>query len=340
MMEYSDNNVERFIMDDNFQNWVKHPTAESASFWEKWIAEHPEDAEEIQKARLIILSMDFKKTAEKEIPRHLLLERIQAAIHEGQRNIIPIKSNFANIYYKVAAVFLGLIICTAALYLLTHGSSEGYSTAYGEIKNLILPDGSTIVLNANSSVHFENNWEDHKAREVWLKGEAFFKIIHQEDHQKFVVHTGQLDVEVLGTEFNVATRRNKTKVVLASGKVKLNTKGITDDELYMDPGESVELSGDDNKIIKRRVNPDQFSSWRRKQLVFKATPLAEIAQTLEDNYGWESTFKEDTIKTYQFTGTVSTESVEEIELLLVAISEAFNIEVLKEDNEIIFKKKK
>lgn len=335
-MDYSDFSIEGFIMDDDFRNWVKHPTAENTAFWETWVVRHPDRAEEISKARLIILSMDFKKTVGNEVPKEQLLKRIQATIQGSQDRTIALKSNFVGIYYKAAAVFLGLVLVTAALYLITQSPLEAYTTAYGEIKNLTLPDGSTIMLNANSSVHFESNWEDRQIREVWLQGEAFFNIVHKKNHEQFVVRTDQLDVEVLGTEFNVKTRRNGTKVVLTSGKVKLSTKGFAKDELYMDPGELVELSGDEKRITKRSVNPDQFSSWRKKQLIFKATPLGEIAQTLEDNYGWESRFEEDTIKTYQFTGTVSTESIEEIELLLFAISEAFNIEVVKDGNKITF----
>lgn len=341
MIDYSDFSVERFVMDRGFQEYVQNPTAENRSFWEKWLEEHPAKAEEIRQARLIILSIDFRKTAPDAIPKELLLNRIKNTILQVDGK--EIQSNFSrrSFYYKIAAVFLGLLISTGSLYFLLHEPSKTYTSPYGEITHITLPDGSSVVLNANSSVRFERRWDDDEPREVWLQGEAFFNVKHKQNHQKFLVRTDQVDVEVLGTEFNVKNRRNVTNVVLSSGRIKLNRAGLTNaDDLYMKPGELAEVSANDNTPIKKNVNPEDFSSWRMKQLIFKATALSEIAQTLEDNYGWESTFDDDAIKSYQFTGTVSTESTEEVELLLFTISEVFNIEILKEGNHIDFKKRK
>lgn len=339
MKDYSNFSVENFITDENFQEWVKYPTTENKLFWEKWLRNNPHKKEEIQKARLIILSMDFRKTNQKDIPKEFLLERIQSTIHEGLDYKVQTPPPFIYNYYKVAAVFIGLLAVTVSLFLLTDQSTENFSTAYGEIKNLTLPDGSKLILNANSSIKFNKSWSSNEERKVWLQGEAFFEVIHKENNQKFLVRTDHLNVEVLGTQFNVNTRRNNTKVVLNTGKVKLATNELINEEIFMDPGELVEFSGADKKITKKVVNPDQFSSWKTKQLIFKATQLSEIAQVLEDNYGWKIEFEEEIIKTYQFTGTVSTESKDNIKLLLFTISEAFNIELIEENDQMIFKYK-
>jgi DNA-directed RNA polymerase specialized sigma24 family protein len=121
--------------------------------------------------------------------------------------------------------------------------------------------------------------KDKKDRVVWMQGEAFFDINHLENNQKFIVKALNIDVEVLGTQFNVNSRRNNTTVVLNSGKVKLNHDDLVNDE-FMDPGDLVEFSGHEKKIRKKVVNPEQFSSWKSNILIFKATPLSEIAQTL------------------------------------------------------------
>jgi ferric-dicitrate binding protein FerR (iron transport regulator) len=339
-MDYSDFSIENFIMDEKFQEWVKYPTIENNFFWENWLRQNPHKEKEVKQARLIILSLDFKKTAGKDIPKELLLKKIQSSIHEEDLIISPSNRRNLNFYYKIAAVFIGLLVSTVSLFLLINQPHEKFTTTYGEIKHLTLPDGSNVVLNANSSIQYNDNWEIREDREVWLQGEAFFDISHKKDNQKFLVRTDQLNVEVLGTQFNVNTRRNNTKVVLNSGKVKLNPKDQIDEDIYMDPGELVEFSGQDKKITKKIVNPDEFSSWKKNQLIFKATPLSDIAQTLEDNYGWTVEFEEEIIKTYQFTGTVSTESIENIKLLLFTISEAFDIEIKEEKNQIIFKNKK
>lgn len=339
-MHYSDFSIENFIMDEKFQEWVKYPIIENNFFWENWLRQNPHKEKEVRQARLIILSLDFKKSAGKDIPKELLLKKIQSSIYEEDLINSPSNRRNLNFYYKIAAVFIGLLVSTVSLFLLINQPHEKFTTTYGEIKNITLPDGSSIVLNANSSVQFNSIWDSGEDREVWLHGEAFFNISHKNDNQKFLVRTDQLNVEVLGTRFNVNTRRNNTKVVLNSGKVKLNPKDQLDDEIYMDPGELVEFSGADKKITKKVVNPDHFSSWKTNQLIFKATPLSEVAQTLEDNYGWTVEFEDEIIKTYQFTGTVSTGSKENINILLFTISEVFNIEILEENNQMIFKYKK
>jgi ferric-dicitrate binding protein FerR (iron transport regulator) len=339
-MDYSNFSIENFIMDEKFQEWVKYPTIENNFFWENWLRLNPHKEKEVKQARLIILSLDFKKSAGKDIPIELLLKKIQSSIHE--KNHINSSSSLRNItfYYKVAAVFIGLLVLTVSLFLIINPPPEKYTTTYGEIKHLTLTDGSNVVLNANSSIQYNSNWEIGEVREVWLHGEAFFSISHKNDNQKFLVRTGHVNVEVLGTQFNVNTRRNNTKVVLNSGKVKLAHKDLNNEEIFMNPGELVEFSGGYKKITKKIVNPDQFTSWKTNQLIFKATPLRDIAQVLEDNYGWNIIFEEENIKNYEFTGTVSTESNDNVKLLFFTISEAFYIDIQEENNQIIFKYKK
>src|SRR5690606_15777064 len=95
------------------------------------------------------------------------------------------------------------------------------TTGYGETRKINLPDGSLVVLNANSELKYESNWQQAPMREVWLQGEAFFEVVKTTEEKQFIVHTGSLDVEVLGTQFNVHNRHQKVQVVLSSGKVKL-----------------------------------------------------------------------------------------------------------------------
>jgi transmembrane sensor len=339
MKDYLNFSTEDFVMDENFQEWVKYPTAENNKWWENWLKQHPHKIKEVEQARIIILSLDFKKTQERDIPKNLILNRIQHTIQEINQKERYYHYNSSKYFFKAAAVFIGLIISVATLYILLNPSYEDYATTYGELKNLHLPDGSEMVLNANSSIRFKNKWGSSEYRKVWLEGEAFFLIDHKINSQKFQVITKQLSVEVIGTEFNVNTRRSSTKVVLNTGKVKLKD-GLIEGEILMDPGEYIELSGPNKQITKKVVNPELFSSWRKNQLVFKATPLLEIAEVLEDNYGLKITFEEEEIKTYQFTGAVSTESKENIKLLLFTISEAFNLEIKSEKNLLIFQHKK
>jgi transmembrane sensor len=110
----------------------------------------------------------------------------------------------------VAAIFGGVAL---TLFLVTQffGNNEGgklaVQTEYGKLKQVLLPDSSSIVLNANSKIEYDKNWSKGKRREVWLEGEAFFDVRHLNQdttqvstYDQFVVHTEDLDVEVLGKQ--------------------------------------------------------------------------------------------------------------------------------------------
>jgi ferric-dicitrate binding protein FerR (iron transport regulator) len=206
------------------------------------------------------------------------------------------------------------------------------STQYAENQKIQLPDGSFVVLNANSSVSFADDWDEQSPREVWLKGEAFFSVTHTANHQKFIVHTNDLDVQVLGTKFNVNARVSKTRVVLNSGKVKLFLRQEKNQEVDMKPGELVDFSSNNKAFVKKAVKTKVFSAWVNKELVFEDTSLEEIAQLLEDNYGYKVKFVNKELANLTFTGTANTEN---INLLFTILQKTFNISIQKQENNLI-----
>ena len=89
------------------------------------------------------------------------------------------------------------------------------ATDFGQTRALALPDGSQVTLNGHSSLRYATTWQPDQPREVWLDGEGFFSVQHMANNQRFLVHTtAGLQIEVLGTKFVVARRRDQTRVVL------------------------------------------------------------------------------------------------------------------------------
>jgi ferric-dicitrate binding protein FerR (iron transport regulator) len=214
-------------------------------------------------------------------------------------------------------------------------STLTYTTAFAQTQTITLPDKSVVTLNANSTLKFSRNWSD-KHREVWLQGEAFFNVTNKQDGKtKFTVHTTSLDIEVLGTSFNVNNRRRNTTVVLNSGKVKLKTGQIDNtDSLIMVPGEQVVFSEEKFAFTRKNVNPENFSSWIHQKLIFENTPLSQIAHLLEDNYGFQVRFGQPDMAQRKFTATIPAGN---INTLLTAISESFNIGISRQGKELLFK---
>lgn len=239
-------------------------------------------------------------------------------------------------WYAVAATVSGFLLLATILFLVLRTDSTVYQTAYGETKSILLPDGSSVMLNANSSMSVKNNFD--KQREVWLEGEAFFEVEKTKadnEYVKFVVHTNRLQVEVLGTSFNVQNWKEKTQVVLKSGKVKL--KSGDDEVLTMKPGELAEVLAENSSIQKKVVNPEIYSSWTENRLLCNDTPLAQIGEVIQRRFGKQVLFEDDELKTLLVTGTLP---LNELSLLTEILKESLNINIDANDSTLMISKYK
>jgi transmembrane sensor len=237
------------------------------------------------------------------------------------------------IIYKVAAAFIGILVCSyLIIYLPNSNQYRTETTSYGKTREVLLPDGSTVTLNSNSIIKYKSNWSSQEQRVVELQGEAFFKVTHTAGNQKFIVEAGTLKVEVLGTEFNVMTRKSRSFVVLNKGKIKLDVSG--EDDYIMKPGEMVEVNPSQSSIMKRMVNPELYSSWRNNVLTFNATPLGDIARVIEENYDLKIEIPDKMLAAERFTGAIPVD--EDINVLLTMLSKSYQFEIKKTDDAIIF----
>jgi transmembrane sensor len=248
-------------------------------------------------------------------------------------------------FYKVAASLLILLSVSSVWYLNysvepteTQATLNYYEvqTQYGERKTVVLPDESSVVLNGNSKLRYSKNWSDQNQREVWIDGEGFFAVQHTKNHQKFIVHTREgLNVEVLGTKFNVKTREYGSEVLLTEGKVKLNVENKDSSSVYLNPGELATMKK--NILSKRVVKDVQYTSWVKSKLVFDKTPLLELTRMLQDTYGLNVSFQDEELKNRQLSGEISSATADDI---LFAIAETFNIKVTKmDDGSVVFTSK-
>jgi len=250
---------------------------------------------------------------------------------ENIRRLLP----GVNIRYASIAASITALICLAFYFSQDYFFYDTYSTAYGMTKNILLEDGSEVTLNANSTLKVPTDLADIDVREVWLKGEAFFSIAKRPGHVKFSVHTDNLDVEVLGTKFNVSNRHGKTEVVLNEGSVKL-TSGVnnTNAVLYMKPGDFVSLSQNDTTFKRKIVKPEKYNAWQSNKLMFEDTPLREVAKKIEDYYGVRIEIQNEEIGDRQLTGTLPNN---DLGIVLRSLSASHNLKIQREDNRIIFR---
>lgn len=149
----------------------------------------------------------------------------------------------------------------------------------GNIKKIALPDGSTIWLNIDSKLRYAQQND----REVWLDGEGYFEITPQAGKQ-FLVHTGKLDVQVLGTSFNIDayTPGEFVMVTVASGKVAVSNEKNAAITLTANQQAIYQATAD--KIEKYDVSATDAGAWKEGILVFKNASFRSIARKLERRY--------------------------------------------------------
>ena len=240
--------------------------------------------------------------------------------------------------YRAAAIFIGffLLASVGIWYYLDHQLLE-IKTASTELRELILPDGSRITLNANSCVRYASSWSSEDAREIWLEGEGFFSVLSTPDNQKFVVHTPNLDVQVLGTTFNVRYRRQQTAVVLTEGAVEVYAPS-SQERMLMEPGDYLRRTVSQSKLSKTKTNPQLHTAWLKQQLILDDTSLKEIAALLEDYYGYKVILSDDQLSRLRLSAT-NTLALEDPDVLLAAIAEIFSLEITQKQRTVYFEKK-
>lgn len=239
---------------------------------------------------------DFKQLSNLQANRILqqTLSRIEGIdanpiLKVASKNIRPQKAFTRRSIFKwcsVAAVLL-FMIGIFNWFQPETSSHRIVQTGFGEQQTISLPDQSLVILNANSTLEYELIWDENATRKVILKGEAYFEVEKkQQTRQKFQVITEDLTVEVLGTVFNVNTRKKGTNVFLEEGKVNIAFKG-QGENIIMEPGELVTFSATTKTSQIQRIEKASPSSWKDGTVTFKDTPLKEIIEKVEEIYGFE-----------------------------------------------------
>lgn len=181
---------------------------------------------------------------------------------------------------KVAAI----LVFVFGIQLLIKTDKVGYQTLYvpnGQRAELTLPDGTEVWLNSCTRLVYPQVFAE--AREVKLDGEAYFKVTRNEK-QAFVVKTEDIDIKVLGTEFNVKAYSaiDEQQVDLLKGSVELSGGVMGQRSLRMNPQESVRIA--EGKIKRSRIDDYDYFRWKEGLICFKNESVGSIIKKLEIYY--------------------------------------------------------
>jgi ferric-dicitrate binding protein FerR (iron transport regulator) len=338
LTKYASLTIAELLEDDAFVKSVLEPTAESVQFWQRVGERYP--AQQATMAQATWLLRAYRTQDTFVSPQQAeIWQRIEAEVGPAATGplVLPRATRRWPRALRLAAALvpLGLAGSLAVWY----NQEQRVETAFGELKTVDLPDGTRVVLNGNSTLTYHRGWGQN-VREAWLQGEGFFKVVHLNQDsthirpgERFVVHCNNLNIEVLGTTFNVVNRHADVRVGLVTGKVRLTATTPTGPatSLVLAPGEVAEYAAKSLVLTDKLTHPEKLASWSKRQFVFRNGTLGDILKSLEDTHGYRVRYTHAAARQLKIEGDINVASVQE---LLQTISTILHVSIYQNDKQI------
>ena len=341
--------IAHLLADESFINYCKKTSPRDVAYWENYLKENPDRRIVVDYAREKFVQL-FNALAKADLDEEVTRLQNRLNLTEpapiiqmegfGKRKSKTIKSFLLKL---TAAAAILIVASLAGIYYFDssnnssrNSSLRSFVAAYGERKNIQLPDGTDVTLNGGSKIEIHESFGSI-TRDVFLQGEAFFDVKHNAK-LPFIVHTAAMDVKALGTAFNVKAYLNEkiTETSLISGLVEITLKESNNQVMLLHPNQKIkwehpaENAVANNSSISKNPTaltvPDSLLQklviseagdikeigWKENKLIFEDELFVDIAVLLERWYGVKIVFKDDSIRNYRFTGIFERE-----ELLMV-----------------------
>ena len=255
---------------------------------------------------------------------------INTKISDNQEIKPIIKINWFDNILKIAAVLVllfGLWFVAAKQFVIPKNDVLSFETGNDSAEK-ILPDGTKISLNKNSSITYPATFEG-ETREINLQGEGFFEVHHDAAHP-FIIHTQGTNVRVLGTSFRVSAYTAQVQVVVKTGKVRFSKNNT---EVILQKGQKGEFLTNSETIIKSEVEVEKpLTETKKLSFEFEKTSLAEVVEKLNQTFGKNIIFSNNKIKNCKLTASFQEE---ELENIIHVIAETFNLKVDNQKDSIV-----
>lgn len=209
--------------------------------------------------------------------------------------------------FRYAAVWLGILFVSSLLVWKWQAKEPVIQVALIEKSNLegipvryVLPDSSEVFLAAGSKMSYPDAFRGN-TREISLQGEAFFQVT-ADPGKPFIIHTGEIHTQVLGTSFKVtAIEGRPLEVAVATGKVGVSRQEET--LATLTPGHKATWYPQVQKTVTEQVNIEGLEQWKNGDLVFDRLGMEYIAGELQRRYGVTIRFVDNEVKANRVSGT-------------------------------------
>lgn len=324
--------VEDLLLDDDFIKYCLQPDGELRQKWERLVHENKVDRETMLEAKALVALLS-PVLNEAEIGEEV--NGLREAITEKETKV-PEKAGTP--WLKLLAPTAVIAVISVISYFAWQPAKKAvetmaaFSTKTGEQKKIVLPDGTSVILNSNTRLTYDKSFNT-ATRTVFLRGKAFFDVAKNPD-KPFSVNSDRFSTTALGTAFYVVSDSSGNySVKLLEGKVRINESNLKE-TAYLTAGEEVQWKTSKKNFEKSTYDTAYLSNWVSGRIVFRKTPVREAIETLKKWYGVDILLSAPDHDGISINGTYQNVSLEDI---LKVICFSLNCEILYEDDRIIIR---
>ncbi len=349
------------LLDESFHDWLLGNASPSdLKKWDAWRNRSTENEELYLKAAEFLESIRFNAAEGPAIDSEWSKLKEKLRLDKGAGEAAQAFSPLSGLYpprrkydswIRFAAVAFAATTLTALIMLVNFSQKEAgiserdsyqlISTEYGQRATIRLPEGTRIVLNANSTLRYPAVWTQSSTRRFELKGEAYFAVAKSFDvpRNEFFVHTTDGTIMVTGTRFVVHERGGGTRVVVEEGGVEVSSddtrlvdlESLTKTKLT--PGHLLQFTKGKQTLKPVSVNIESFVTWWKNAMILEQTPFKEISQRLEETYGVRVEVSDKRLLQRTLSGSIENQN---LAVVTDALANALEVPVRREGALIIF----
>lgn len=238
-----------------------------------------------------------------------------------------------NMLRYAAAIAVVLVMAVGGAYLFQEKGEEWVvaSATYGQVREMVLPDGTKVWLNQSSSLKYPRFF-DGKERHVYLEGEAYFEVTRNHE-SPFTVKSPAMDVKVLGTSFNIKCRPDNSfaETTLIEGEVEVKDKQ-DQGRITLSPGQKAVLNRVTGRMQVKQVDARMEIVWHNDLIPFKKSSIFQIAAVLERFYSVKIILSPDVDSTKTYSGVLKKKDSIESVLNSLRNSIPFNFKIVDDNN--------
>ncbi|MEO6191345.1 MAG: FecR domain-containing protein [Saprospiraceae bacterium] len=286
---YSHYKTQDFLEDSDFIDYLLTSDTHKSAFWEQILQENLHLKEAFDEAKAIFKAIKYKNIQPRLGSKEKIWNSIQAntVINHSQN---PKKTKLWP-YLLSAAASLALIL----YFTLLRTDVVIESSLLAQTKIVRLPDSSFVTLNAGSEISYDN-LSYNSNRKLKLKGEAFFQV---KKGSSFIVTTDIGEVRVLGTSFNIYSRKNIMSVLCFTGKVGVKFNYSEKDYILT---HGMEIKSENHSISSSTIEVEDFKSWRDGYFYYENAPLSQVMEELQRQYELKELQYSNNLLNYRYTG--------------------------------------